>query len=169
MDTKGLAERLTALQKRLDDLASTTKIVISEVVELQAQLAEAEKPGLEHGDYGLVWDTDDCPSRFIYLRTEQGKEPVMGRACAVPHIHPWYHVDDFKRLIFGNLFKELKELAKPLQHFKADVHEYTFNVAKPDFPILIAGNWHTLPNAEAMSTDIQRVINTYKQTLLKQK
>ncbi len=180
MDTKGITERLTALQKRLDDLASTTKIVISEVVELQAQLAEAEKPELgfimpKHLDFGPYHYGDHPPVMAVYINMSCGLRDL---ALFVRGTKGWalYARNALKNggftAIRGNLsdvFDDLKEVTKPLYNFTADVHTYRFDVAKPDYPILIAGNWHTLPNAEDISTDLQRLIFTYEQATAKKK
>ena len=180
MDTKGLAERLTALQKRLDDLASTTKIVISEVVELQAQLAEAEKPELgfimpKHLDFGPYHYGDHPPVMAVYINMSCGLRDlalfVRGPDGWAEYASKALENGHFTAIRgnLGDVFDDLKESTKPLSHFKADVHGYGFNVAKPDYPIMVAGNWHTLSNAKDISTDLQRLIFTYEQATAKKK
>lgn len=138
---------------------------IKMVAALEAQLAEAEKPELRHGNYGqfadksalllTFWNSDENKMQYAYKGSEDGEEGI-------------YEADEGEGVWFGNIFDDLKALSEPLYNFTADVHPYGFDFKQfPQAPIQIAGNWHTLKEAKQISTDIQRVIFTAEQEAAK--
>ncbi len=179
MDRKGLTESIESKDALIQCFQWNIRECEKQKADLEAQLAEAENTGLrfvvpKHLDYGPYHYGDHPPVMAVYINMSCGLRDL----ALFVRTKGWaeYARNALKNggftAIRGSLvdvFDHLKELAKPLKHFRADVHEYEFNVAKPDFPIMVAGNWHTLSNAKEISTDLQRLIQTYEQTLLKQK
>ncbi len=139
------------------------------LVVLQAQLAEAEKPKLRHGDYGV---DEDGPfflweNRHLWTKEyEPGNNKCLSRSLNKKGNDE--RLKQWATEIDGNIFDDLKELSWPLRYFKADVHEYTFDfISHAHAPIKIAGNWHTIKDAEEISMMLQRVIYTAKQAQAK--
>lgn len=128
MDLKELSQNRERLVQAKDTCAAVFSGFIDEI-DADISKIEAEKPKLRHGDYGLVWDADDQPSRFVYFRVEDGKDPVIARACAVPHVHAWFHMEGFKRVILGNIFDDLKALQEPLEEFEIDSYRGPMSVS----------------------------------------
>lgn len=86
-------------------------------------------------------------------------------ACAEASItyYAKEEISNIKRL--GNFWDERKELAEPLKHFRAGVHEFYFDMdaAHSHAPIHIAGNWHTPTEAKVICMKLRRLIFTYEQ------
>lgn len=85
---------------------------------LHQQLAGAEKPKLEHGDFGLVWDEGESekPSRFVV--TNHKGNLHWCRHSGLPSLIPLFHLTEYKYLIFGNILKFTEEWGKDLEEFE---------------------------------------------------
>ncbi len=141
----------------------------------KSQRAEAEKPELRHGDYGIWCFQGGDPVFAIYIDHLMTKDTMFydGKLSA-PYASKELARgadEDGKSTTFvklGNIFDDLKALSEPLLSFQADVHTYSFDwLNLPQTPIQVAGNWHTEKEAEEISMKIQRVIYTAKQSKAK--
>lgn len=101
----------------------STDILIS----LRAELAEAEKPILGHGDFGVTTKERPCGGSFVAIRDSQrsrGLEPYfkdgLSDGCNYTKNNPDDHI------IFGNIFKILKELSSSLRR-KAEERNFNEN------------------------------------------
>jgi len=129
-------------QARKDRLAADLTFE-NEIISLEKQLAEAEKPKLRHGDYGYFFN--DGSPRIVINSGVYDKHNKCGR---IEDKH-FYN-------ILGNIFDELQAL-KPLEEFEMDVHTYGINRDKgwAHAPIHIAGNNHTLAELSAFILNLR--------------
>ena len=145
---------------RLDLLIAQAQSLLKDLVERKAALAEAEKPKLKLGHWDLVLDEAGRPHIVIadMERVLQMAGPTF--LCTVG-----VKSQDYRKI--GDLqkyFDHIEALSQPLHNFTADVHPYGFDFEDfPGAPILLAGNWHTIKDAEEISMKLQRVIHTAKQ------
>lgn len=140
-----------ATEIELRDISQAfTDTHIRRVATLELDLAEAEKPELQNGAYGI----NSNGLKFVVIKDKihWGKS---GNTGPLPN-------DTVKsKHVIDNIWKEMKALSKRLTYFKADVHEYTFDfTGHTGAPVLIAGNWHTLKEAKQISLDLQRLVRT---------
>ena len=90
----------------LEDCETTVKVVREHLAALEAQLAEAEKPELRHGDYGHRDGT-----LFVYIDNRVSQDTAYyadGTFCTsfTENEH------DHKLVIFGNVYAAEQEAAK---------------------------------------------------------
>ncbi len=164
MDRKGLTESIESKDALIQCFQWNIRECEKQKADLEAQLAEAENTGLRHGDYGVDGDNDSfivVEQSTLYGTPKAFFESQRGQVHADKKMSP-----DFR---IANIFREIKELAKPLTCFNVDGREYKFDLGSDCTPIKIAGIWHSLPNAKEISTDLQRLIFTYEQATAKKK
>lgn len=142
--------------EQLDSMVTELKPMVAQAEklkdELKAQLAEAEKP--KHGDYGI----SSSGSARIVLRHES-QLVTAGNGSVHPYEVKYYYPNP----VLGNIFTDLKAITEPLEKFKTDVHTYQINIRDfPHAPIGMAGNWHTIPEAEEHHRKLGRLIHTAK-------
>ena len=134
------------------------------IIDLEAQLAEAEKPKpkLEHGDFG--YDHKDRPCMSIRL-VEGGLKDVGSqcmhencRGSNEPYCSDYEHITNH----LGNIFTLLKQWSEDLTYFEFDVHEYKIDPKQRFAPIKVAGTWHTLAEAEEFWRNLGQMIATLK-------
>ncbi len=126
---------------------------ITMVATLKAQLADAEKPVLQNGDYGK-----NCNGVNFVIH----KDKLYFENNVNPYYLPNNTVES--KHVFGNIVNEIELLSKPLRFFQFDVHEYKFDFKNfPDAPVCVAGNWHTLEDAKDISMKLRRLIFTAEQ------
>jgi len=139
-------------------VAETT--IKNNIIKLLEQLVESEKPKLRQGDFGVTTrDSCDKFNKFIVIKTPKGElEPQYQDGLTDGSSYAKKHFEEY--IIFGNIFGLMK---KDLWYFKFDVHEYKINTKEfPHAPIHIAGNWHTLAEAEEIWRKLGQMIMTLK-------
>ena len=97
---------------------------------LRAELAEAKKPKLRHGDYGIGNST-----MRIALWDERERKLTQGGCntfpCGDSYLKP--------SSILGNIFDDLKALQEPLKEFEIDGSGYKLTAkAQPNSDILLS-------------------------------
>ncbi len=134
------------------------------MADVEKEYAEAEKPELRNWEIGVDGEQRwiKLDGKVYWLHDRQGVDPG-GPSC-----HPDENFADDLHVNINDVLDDLKALSEPLEHFKADVHTYSFDFLNlPQTPIQIAGNWHPLKEAEEICMKIQRVIYTAKQSKAK--
>ena len=149
------------IQAKLYNYEERLKDVANEIERLREQLAKAEKPKLRHGDfgmwkgtnYGFVVDKSEKDEIYTHLlwksndlRNQKRQDDMSLREVA----------------ILGNIFDLLKEWSEDLERFDFDVHEYAIDPINSHAPIKVAGNWHTLSEAEEIWRKLGQLIATLK-------
>ncbi len=137
------------------------RIAESEIAFWQAQPDDkSEKPKLRHGDFGTNKDNSSFVATEGYLpvkKLEPYYENAESDGCDYAKSNP----NDYT--IFGNIFDLMKDWGEDLTHFKFDVHEYKIDTREfAHAPIHIAGNWHTLVEAEEIWRKLGQMIMTKK-------
>lgn len=154
-------------EARLDLLIAQAQSLLKDLVERKAALAEAEKPKPKprHGAYGV---DEDGPfflweNRHLWTKEyEPGNNKCLSRSLNKKGNDE--RLKQWATEIDGNIFDDRKALSQPLHNFTADVHPYGFDFENfRHTPILIAGNWHTVKDAEEISMKLQRLLHTAKQ------
>ncbi len=142
-------------QELIAHLQEQKKIIEREIVFWQTQPdAEAEKPKLRHGDFGIEVVEGTSYQRLI---TNPANETGLNISNEYGEIPPGHKITT----VFGNIFDLLK--GKDLTHFKLDVHHYSVNTVDfPHAPIHIAGNWHTEAEAYKFWCDFGQMLMTHK-------
>ncbi len=141
------------------------KIIEREIVFWQAQPdAEAEKPKLRHGDFGITTKERTEAGGFVTIQSRPysgAPEPYFKDGLSDGGEYAKKHPEDYT--IFGNIFGLLKEQSVDLTFFAFDVHHCEINTVDfPHAPIHFAGNWHTLSEIEEIHHKLGRVIATLK-------
>ena len=129
--------------------------LVDEGNKLNAELAELDK---RHGDYGYDYDRKPCLRIYghcpDYQFTVANRTTTFGNdsgSAAVP------------KIILGNIFDDLERNSEYLKEFKTDIHTYKFDFEKVSHaPIYIAGNWHTMAEAEEHHQKLGQLIATAK-------
>ncbi len=103
------------IDARIELIKSNTESLLKEIAELQAGLAEAEKPELRHGDYG--YDATSPPGRIVLSLNNKlvtaGNASVYEKTLKErPDLTP--------SPVLGNIFDDLKALSEPLEEFTMD-------------------------------------------------
>ena len=163
MSKEEIQNKIDSISADRDALERTRNKLSGDIALLLKQIAEAEKPKLRHGDFGLWVNekdwfvVDDSGDDRIYIHLLwAGKHDKRNQ---------WRYDNKFlaKATIFGNIFDLLKEWSEDLEYFEFDVHHCEINTVEfPHAPIHIAGNWHTLAEAEEIWHKLGRVIATLK-------
>jgi len=131
----------------------TMEITKERIADLKAQLAEAEPPKPEHGDYGVNNEDQGRLATRLYDNAEPRKYNSHGLIGDGDKDITW----------LGNIFKDLEAIRKPLKQFNTDVHTYAYNFKDfPHAPIYIAGTWHTIPEAEEHILKLRRLVVSAK-------
>jgi hypothetical protein len=154
------------IENKLEQAIKDRQGINDNILWLKEQLAEAEKPELRHGDCGLVWDEGEKekPSRFVV--TNHKGNLHWCRHSGLPSLIPLFHLTDYKYTILGNIFDLLNEWSEDLERFEFDVHEYEIRPYVQSYaPIKVAGNWHTLAEAEEIWHKLGQMIATLKRKL----
>lgn len=99
------------MQKRICCLEGDCKNLKTEIGILKAELAEAEKPKLKHGDFGISFNTFGR----LTLKGLNGKMFSAGLGCCYD---PDRGDKDHPKVIFGNIFKMMDGWGKDLTEFK---------------------------------------------------
>jgi len=89
------------------------------LVSLRAELAEAEKPKLGHGDFGVTTKERPCGGSFVAIRDSQrsrGLEPYFKDGLSDGSNYTKNNPDDYT--ILGNIFDLLKEWSEDLDEFE---------------------------------------------------
>lgn len=145
-------------KRRLNCLEADCKNLGTEISILKATLAEPEKLKLEHGDFGI--NKSDLLWLAVRTMTDEVKVEVFWYNSACPS---GLDNNDFISSRLGNIFDLMKDWGEDLTHFELDVHKYKIDTR--DFahsPIHIAGNWHTLAEAEEIWRKLGQMIMTLK-------
>lgn len=137
--------------------AETT--IKNNIIELLEQLVEAEKTKRRHGDFGF-----EGIYERLTLKGFQGQMFSAGSGCCYDqNKHDSHH----PQIIFGNIFDLLKEWSDDLEYFEFDVHHCKIDLSNfAHAPIYIAGNWHTLSEAERIWRKLGQMIATLKRRLI---
>ena len=145
------------IQAKLHNYEERLKDVAGEIERLREQLAEAEKPKLRHGDW---WFTQGChPCVRVFMKELKARDCVALTDCLITNLGSEYKGEP----ILGNIFDLLKEWSENLEYFEFDVHHCEINTIEfPHAPIHIAGNWHTLAEAEEIWHKLGQMIATLK-------
>lgn len=145
------------MQKRICCLEGDCKNLGTEISILKAELAEAEKPKLGHGDFGIGHGAFGR----LTLKRLNGKMFSAGSGCCYD---PDRGDKDHPRIIFGNIFNLMKDWGKNLTEFELDVHKYFIDehAGMSHAPIHIAGNWHTEAEAYKFWCDFGQMLMTKK-------
>lgn len=157
MNKEEIQAKLHNYEERLNDVAG-------EIERLREQLAEAEKPKHRHGDFGF----DDTSRPCLVIQKETGSKYEL----AVASSSYTYGNDSGAAYVpvitIGNIFDLLKKWSKDLEYFEFDVHHCEINTIEfPHAPIHIAGNWHTLAEAEEIWHKLGQMIATLKRKEIK--
>ncbi len=125
---------------------------VKEIGELQAQLAEAEKPELRDGDYGI--NANGLPFVICNNRIQFEHRAGAQDSYSLPNntVKPKH--------VTGNFLDDLKALAEPLKRFRLDVHEYYIDEGRRHNQIHMAGNWHTIQEVKQHIRKLQRLAAT---------
>lgn len=146
---------------------STRKILETTITEAQAVLDKAtadlkalDKPKLRHGDYGI--HSHSYPNPFVCSQSNIRND--------LEYLNEYGLVEGLslaKPKVLGNIFADLKAISEDLDRFSFDIHSYYYNSddGMRHNPIHIAGNWHTVEEAEEISLKLRRVIATAKKKL----
>jgi len=131
----------------------------------EAQLAEAEKPELRHGDYGYCGEPSPATMYFVNYN-----HPEEVRPFGISDVGGQMHIDDSQNEFsaVGNIFDDLKALAGPLKDF--EYGDITGKISGDDTrpsSVCIGGFWHTIKTAKKLSMYIQRLIFTAEQEAAK--
>ena len=147
---------------RLEQAKLVLKYATDEIERLQAALAQAEKPELQHLDWGV-----QSASGHRWLKIHDTIWWIGDENWDQGEIEPstcdesWYRGE-----CRGNLkevFDDLKARAETLMYFKTDVHAYRIDSKQyPDAPIYMAGNHHSIVEVEEHVRNLQRLLATYK-------
>jgi len=129
------------------------------IIDLEAQLAEAEKPKLKlkHGDFGLNEDGD---LRLVIEKTNNVL--TLAGCCSLGNCADTLEEMRKNGIILGNIFDLLKQWSEDLTYFEFDVHEYKIDPKQRFAPIKVAGTWHTLVEAEEIWHKLGQLIATLK-------
>ena len=101
----------------LEDCETTVKVVREHLAALEAQLAEAEKPGLKH----LDWGPDKTGHMHVALLTNENDDSRIIQASMHPAgaMQVFDYASDCPIVsVKGNFAADLKALAEPLKEFK---------------------------------------------------
>lgn len=111
MNTEELRKDLERRRTRKALYAELQDEETQAIAKVEAQLAEAEKPELRHGDYGIRNHTEFwiCINGRVYWNNGQLSSLSDAR---------------FIESRLGNIFDDLKALAKPLKEFKVNNGPY---------------------------------------------
>lgn len=155
MDNEEIQREIDSISADRDALERTRNKLTGDIALLLQQI-EAKKPKRRHGDFGF----DNNSFGRLSLKGIRNQMFSAGSGCCYDQDrgdkqHP--------KLIFGNIFDLLKEWSEDLEHFEFDVHKCEINTVEfAHAPIHIAGNWHTLAEAEEIWHNLGRVIATLK-------
>lgn len=151
------------IEHKLEQARKDERAINDNIIKLLEQLAEAEKPKLRHGDFGI----EDGKFPTVILQENQFgdlsnlRSIREGHSCSSSNkTRPEYH---HSYTIFGNIFDLMKDWGEGLEHFTLDVNHYSINPV--DFahaPIHIAGNWHTEAEAYKFWCDFGQMLMTLK-------
>ena len=104
----------------IESLRADETAADEELATLKSELAEAKKPELRHGDYGLGtnWGADSIDA-FVYTdqsRTDKLEQEKAYYANRMGQIN----VDHAKHSVLGNIFDDLKAVTEPLTGFEVE-------------------------------------------------
>ena len=126
------------------------------VADTEDKLAEAEKPELEHGDYGIDGDNDSfvvVEQATLYGTPKAFFESRAGQIHADKTMSP-----DFR---IGNIFRDLEALAAPLKAFMVGVGCFSYDPNRSlEKPFRFIGYDKTLDEFREISMKIRRLIHT---------
>ncbi len=145
MTDKEKRERIRLQQANIGELKACLEISQAEIDELQAAL---EKPNLRDGDYGnspAGWWVR-AGEKVYYGGSEQDEASGLSDS---------YFIDQG---VQGNISDYLNP--EPLEEFETDVHKYYFDILQMHAPIYMAGNWHTIKEAEEHHKKLGRLLAT---------
>ena len=97
--------------------------------DLEAEFAEAEKPELQSGDYGL-WrlHKNDLFHFAIYIDHALTPDTMFyddGMCCSQASVQNMTTLGEFKK--FGNIFDDLNAIAEPLEEFEMCTCKFTLS------------------------------------------
>ena len=118
----GKKTEIEKLNEYLSDIKIEFESRIEDAEQCLAQLTEAEPKPLEHGDYGVRRKQNN--RAVLYTDGGNGKLIISGPEMAWPNnTNPL----DFDVEILGNIFKELRALAEPIESFEIGINEVKFD------------------------------------------
>lgn len=138
-------------KRRLNCLEADCKNLNTEIGILKAELAEAEKPKLQHGDFGTNKDGD---LRLVLAKTT-GTLTLAG-CCKIGSCFETVEEIRKEGIIFGNIFDLMKGWGKPFERFglkKQNDDEFYFHIESTGrkevaFKLNNQGNWFYANEAE---------------------
>jgi len=150
MDRKELA------RIELEDLSQAIKNLQAFRDKIVSQLAEAEPPKLEHGDYGHYGD-----GGFWWAWNRNGILELFGIQSGSGEPAQDSHPNLIRD---GNAVADLKAMTEPLEEFEFDVMECHINKGEgwAGAVIHIAGTNFTIPEAEEIHLNLGRLLYTRK-------
>jgi hypothetical protein len=125
------------------------------IADLEKQLAEAEKPKLRHGDYGV-----SCNGSLFFV---QGETVFWLNAGGVASSISPERFGTAGRL--GNLIDEIKALGEERTEWKLDREGLGVSLREGSHithPVWISGKYLTLSEAESLSLALRQIIATAK-------
>jgi hypothetical protein len=152
------------IEIRIDVHKKTIEIAEERITDLQSQLTESE-PNLRHGVCAIAKHNGYIIGKpFVVIEQSSlsgSPKSFYGDMGGTDNVDE--RIEDYVVLI-PNIFDELKAMSESLEEFKFDVHQYRINKGEgwAHAPVHIAGNNHTLAEAEAFHRNIGRMLYTLK-------
>ncbi len=130
------------IEHRLEQAKKDRMGINDNICWLKEQLAEAEKPKLGHGDFGI-----SKRGNFIAIKSKSpdhhhGVEPFYEDCWSDGHLYTERNPNDF--IVFGNIFDLMKEWGEDLEEFDVGGRHFKIYPEDPDSFLQIEEIWHKL-------------------------
>lgn len=146
---------------KLESCAERAETILKNIrkdIDEADKMFDDKKPELRHGDFGMY----KSGNGWIVLRRNESFIEIFGSSSGSGSNAESKGSGLTPADVLGNLFDLTKGWHEPLERFTADVHTYKIDMSFRQAPILVAGNWHTLAEAEQIWHKLGRLIATFK-------